>query len=88
MVRPKCEYKVSFSPPCRKFKPQKLGRGCCVAISLEEAEAMRLKNLELLEQTEAASRMGVSQSTFQRLLASAYKKVTEALIEGKELHIK
>lgn len=48
---------------------------------------MRLKNIEELEQTEAAKKMGISQSTFQRILASAYKKMSEALIYGKALKI-
>jgi predicted DNA-binding protein (UPF0251 family) len=31
--------------------------------------------------------MRTSQSTFQRILASAYKKITEALITGKAIRI-
>jgi predicted DNA-binding protein (UPF0251 family) len=31
--------------------------------------------------------MKISQSSLQRLLASAYKKVTEALIEGKPIKV-
>jgi predicted DNA-binding protein (UPF0251 family) len=40
-----------------------------------------------LEQEEAAKKMNTSQSTFQRILSSAYKKITEALIEGKAIKI-
>lgn len=56
-------------------------------ITPEEIESLRLKNIKDLDQTQAAKKMGVSQSTFQRILTSAYKKVSEALIEGKELKI-
>lgn len=58
-----------------------------IEIAPEEIESLRLKNIKELDQTAAAKKMGVSQSTFQRILASAYKKVSEALIEGKELRI-
>ena len=58
-----------------------------VEITLEEAEALRLKHLLDLEQIEAAQKMGISQPTFQRTLQSAYKKITEALIKGKAIKI-
>lgn len=58
-----------------------------IEITAEEAEALRLKNIEDLEQTEAAKKMNTSQSTFQRILSSAYKKISKALIEGKAIKI-
>jgi len=58
-----------------------------VELTGEEAEALRLRNIQDLEQEEAAKRMNTSQSTFQRILTSAYKKVTKALIEGKAIKI-
>ncbi|PIQ98493.1 MAG: hypothetical protein COV64_01000, partial [Candidatus Nealsonbacteria bacterium CG11_big_fil_rev_8_21_14_0_20_39_9] len=53
----------------------------------DELEALRLCDLENLEQTEAAKKMKVSQSTLQRILTSAHKKIAEALIEGKAIKI-
>lgn len=89
IMRPRCKYRIRFFPKYRKFSPEGcLDKSCIVQISPEEAEALRLKNLKNLDQTEAAKEMGVSQSTFQRVLSSAYKKVSEALIEGKILKIK
>ena len=87
MGRPKCDYKIGFCPSFSSFKPT--GTDCCdyVNISAEEIESLRLKNIKNLDQTEAAKKMGVSQSTFQRILSSAYKKVSLALIEGRELRI-
>lgn len=84
MVRPKCEKKVGVCPKYGEFKPE----GCPkslknVEIEREETEALRLKNIENLDQKTAAKKMGISQSTFQRILSSAYKKVSYALIEGK-----
>ncbi len=58
-----------------------------VELTSEEVEALRLRNTEDLEQEEAAKKMNTSQSTFQRILSSAYKKITEALIEGKAIKI-
>lgn len=89
MVRPLCDKKIKYEPPYKQFKPE----GCpekkleIVCIAPEEAEALRLKNIEELDQTTAAARMGISQSTFQRILASAYKKMSEAIIFGKEIQL-
>ena len=58
-----------------------------VEITAEEAEAMRLKNIKDLDQSECAKKMNTSQSTFQRILSSAYKKITEAIIQGKAIKI-
>ncbi len=58
-----------------------------IELSAEEVEALRLRNMKNLEQEEAAQKMNTSQSTFQRILSSAYKKITEALVEGKAIKI-
>jgi len=58
-----------------------------VSLSREELEAIKLKDFDGLEQTEAAEKMDTSQSTFQRILSSARKKVADAIIEGKVLKI-
>jgi len=87
MGRPKSDYQIGYCPPFNTFGPG--GIQCeCIDISQEEIESLRLKNIKNLDQTKAAKKMGVSQSTFQRILSSAYKKVSTALIEGKELRIK
>ncbi len=87
MGRPKCDYKLGSCPPYSIFKPEGSGDCECVDITPEEIESLRLKNIKNLDQTSAAKKMGVSQSTFQRVLSSAYKKVSLALIEGLELRI-
>lgn len=87
MGRPRCNYIVGCCPEYSSFKPDSSSGEGCVEISPEEIESLRLKNIKNLDQTEAAKKMGVSQSTFQRVLASAYKKVSLALIEGRELRI-
>ncbi len=59
-----------------------------VELTTEEAEALRLRNIKDLEQVECAKLMKTSQSTFQRILSSAYKKITEAIIQGKAIKIR
>ena len=59
-----------------------------IELSTEEVEALRLKNIRNLDQVECAKLMKTSQSTFQRILSSAYKKISQAIIEGKAIKIK
>jgi uncharacterized protein len=89
MTRPRLCRRVRFNPQVKFFKPQgiPLGQLEVVILSSEEMEALRLKYVRGLEQTEAAEEMSTSQSTFQRILASANKKVAQALIEGKAIEI-
>jgi predicted DNA-binding protein (UPF0251 family)/DNA-directed RNA polymerase subunit N (RpoN/RPB10) len=56
-------------------------------LKLEELEAIRLKDLEGLEQGECAEKMEVSRPTFQRILISAREKIADSLIRGKMIHI-
>jgi predicted DNA-binding protein (UPF0251 family) len=58
-----------------------------VCLSVEEAESIRLKDLEGLEQEECAGRMHVSRATFHRVLESGRKKLADALINGKAIQI-
>lgn len=88
MTRPKCHYKIGFCPKYREFKPEGCGtKISAVEVTPEEAEALRLKDIEGFDQTKSAEKMKISQSTFQRLLSSAHKKVSEALIKGKIIKI-
>ncbi len=54
---------------------------------LEEFEALRLKDLEGLEQEECALKMEVSRPTFQRILLSAREKMADSLVNGKGISI-
>lgn len=56
-------------------------------LKLEELEAIRLKDLEGMEQEECAIQMEVSRPTFQRILISAREKIADSLINGKTIHI-
>ena len=89
MPRPKSFRKVLLDPKADYFKPQGIPMRFLkvVELTLEEVEALRLRNEKDLEQTEAAKKMNTSQSTYQRILSSAYKKITDALVNGKAIKI-
>jgi uncharacterized protein len=89
MPRPRLCRRIGFNPNITYFKPQgvPMRELEMVELTAEEVEALRLRNTEDLEQEEAAKKMNTSQSTFQMILSSAYKKITEAIIEGKAIKI-
>ncbi len=53
-----------------------------IELTAERVEAPILRNIKELEQEEAAETMRTSQSTFQRIFSSAYKKTSKALTGG------
>ncbi|MCX6097215.1 MAG: DUF134 domain-containing protein [Caldiserica bacterium] len=61
--------------------------GTLHVLGADEMEALRLSDLLDVDQTEAAFRMGISQSTFQRILAGARRKVAAALVRGYPLTV-
>jgi len=90
MVRPIKPRRVFFDPNVTYFKPRAVPLSILeeVDLSIDELEALRLCDFEGLEQKKAAQKMKVSQSTLQRILASARQKVAQALIEGKAIKIR
>jgi predicted DNA-binding protein (UPF0251 family) len=85
---PKCR-RVAFMPEVTYFKPAGVPARTLeeVRLSVEEAEAIRLKDLEGLEQEECARRMNISRPTFHRVLGAARNKVADALLNGKAIQI-
>lgn len=92
MARPIKNRRIEFVPEVTMFKPCKVPQ--CeintketgeIILTLDEVEAIRLKDLEDLEQEDCAVKMEVSRPTFQRILSIARKKIAEALIEGKAI---
>jgi predicted DNA-binding protein (UPF0251 family) len=57
--------------------------GGFVTITVDEIEALRLCDVENMDQEDAALKMEVSRGTFQRILYSARRKSAEALCDGK-----
>ncbi len=58
-----------------------------VELTAEEMEAYRLRHVKGFEQVEAAKKMRTSQSTYQRILYSTYRKIADALTNGKAIKI-
>jgi predicted DNA-binding protein (UPF0251 family) len=85
---PKCR-RVSSLPEATYFKPAGIPLRLLdeVILSVEEAEAIRLKDLEGLEQEQSAEKMNISRPTFQRVLASARQKIADALLNGRAIRI-
>jgi len=54
----------------------------------EELEALRLMDVQHMNQEDAAGQMGISRRTFQRILESAREKVTDSLVNGHAIEIK
>jgi len=90
MVRPRLFRRVLIDPNVTYFKPRGIPLSELeeVVILVEEYEAVRLKDLEELDQEECARRMNISQPTFHRLILSARKKIADAIIKGKAIKIK
>jgi predicted DNA-binding protein (UPF0251 family) len=78
-----------FNPNVTYFKP----RGIPLVdleetiLNVDEFEAVRLKDLNDLEQEECAKRMNISQPTFNRLVRGARKKIADAIVNGKAIRI-
>ena len=89
MARPRIPRKINFEPGTTYFKPAGIPMRNLeeVVLSFEEAEALRLKDVEGYGQTRAAEKMKVSQPTFFRILSTARKKVAEAIVKGKAIKI-
>ena len=73
----------------RVFKPRSIPMSDLETICLElsELEAMRLCDMENLDQAAAGTRMGVSRGTIQRLLRTGRIKLLEALLGPSALII-
>ena len=89
MARPTKFRTVEFFPEDTYFVPW--GKPKCeieeVVLKVEELEAMRLKDIEELNQEECAEKMQISRQTFQNIVDSARKKVAIALTEGNAIRI-
>jgi len=53
-----------------------------VVLETDELEALKLHEVDGLPQKTSAKKMGISQPTFHRILASAYQKSATALVKG------
>lgn len=89
MPRPPKWRRVGFVPEVTYFKPAGVPLASLteVCLPVEEAEAIRLRDVECLEQEECAKRMQISRPTFHRILGSGRRKLADALLHGKAIRI-
>ena len=89
MVRPTKPRRINFNPNITYFKPRAVPLSILdeVDLGVDEIEAIRLCDFRGEDQVKAAKKMKISQSTLQRILTSAHKKISEALIGGKAIKI-
>lgn len=59
-----------------------------VFLEIEEYEALRLSDYELVNQCQAAAIMDISRPTFTRIYQRARQKIALALVEGRRVIIK
>ncbi|MEA3355618.1 MAG: DUF134 domain-containing protein [Patescibacteria group bacterium] len=89
MSRPKKQRYLQFNPSVYYFKPVGVPLRFLEEVLLEpdQLEALKLHDVDGLEQVKAAEKMKISQPTFARILDGGYKKIAEALIKGKAIRI-
>lgn len=89
MPRPKLPRRIRFDPNVTYFKPRgvPLRELEEVVLFRDELESLKLHDIDGLEQIKAAKKMKISQPTFARILNCAYKKIADALINGKAVRI-
>jgi len=89
MPRPVSERLLGAAIPPRVMKPAGIPARELqeLRLGLDEAEAIRLADLEGLYQEAAARSMGVSRQTFGRIVEVARRKVADAILNGKALRI-
>jgi len=89
MARPRRARRIRFMPDVTYFKPQGIMiRNLEITeLTFDEIECVRLSEIKELSQVDAAKKMKIHQSTFQRSLARARKKIADALINGKAIKI-
>ncbi len=89
MARPPKWRKVEFIPRIQYFIPFGIQSEHIAEniLQVEEAEAIRLKDVEKLEQEKCAEKMEISRQTFQRILNRGREKLADSIINGKAIRI-
>lgn len=89
MSRPPASRTIATQLKYHRFKPAGIPSTDLeqLVLTLDEAEAIAIADLEGLYQEAAARRMDISRATFGRILASAHRKIADSIINGKLLLI-
>jgi predicted DNA-binding protein (UPF0251 family) len=89
MPRPCKRRRIRGRPNSSYFKPagKRITELEEVELTMPEFEVLRLVDGEDMPQEQAASKMQISQPTFSRILKSARKKISSAIVSGKAIRI-
>lgn len=89
MVRPHKERRIEKLPPLTHYKPVGIPLHDIeeVILTIEEMEAIRLADIEQLDQAAAAVSMEISRPTFHRIVNLAHQKIASALWKGQALRV-
>jgi uncharacterized protein len=71
-----------FAPQCSSNEEDEI-----ISLLPEEVAVLNLIDLQELEQEQAAAALGVSRKTIWRDIHEAHRKIADALIHGKTIHI-
>lgn len=85
--RPRKPVRMENNPNVERFTPHPRRGHEPIYLEPAELEAIRLVDSEGLSQDDAGKRMNISRGTVWRLLHSGRKKVSQALTEGRPIHI-
>ncbi|MCH4120548.1 MAG: DUF134 domain-containing protein [Atopobiaceae bacterium] len=87
--RPKKPRTVHMVPEYVGFDPEGIGETGAdpLVLAQDELEAVRLVDLEGLDQAEAAEHMGVARATVAGICQSARRKIADALVNGRRLEV-
>ena len=90
MSRPRKRRRVCGLPRNKSFGPlnrEENKKNEVIRITVEEHEIVRLIDLEGLDQTQCAEKMGVARSTIQRAYIEVKEKIADCIVNGKVLRI-
>jgi predicted DNA-binding protein (UPF0251 family) len=89
MPRPRIPRRLRFNPSVLYFKPRGIPLQHLeeVVLQHDEVEALKLHDVDGLDQVQAAQKMKISQPTFGRTLNSAHQKIATAIISGQAIRI-
>ena len=87
MARDKVQRELSIKFKSKYFGPKDVMPNEDIVLLHEEMQSIQLMDLCSMYQEDAAKKMNVSRPTFARILKSARKKISTALINGSNLKI-
>lgn len=87
MARIKQQRELNFKPRSKYFGPKDVKPHEDIVLLHEEIQAIKLMDLDLLYQEDAAKEMNISRPTLARIIKNARKKIATALINGSNIKI-